>query len=77
MCLIYAEYPHPEPIENAVRLVMSRQQKVRTLTRINTWPLRLRSTLSYAYELTRSLGRILATGSYRRHLQQDLCHCIS
>ena len=26
---MYAKYPHPEPIERAVKLVMSRQQSVR------------------------------------------------
>ena len=26
MALMYAKYPHPEPIERAVRLVMSRQR---------------------------------------------------
>lgn len=29
MALIYAEYPHPEPIERAVKMVMSRQLPVR------------------------------------------------
>lgn len=29
MALMYAKYPEPEPIERAVRLVMSRQQPVR------------------------------------------------
>ena len=28
LALIYAEYPHPEPIEKGVRLVMSRQRPV-------------------------------------------------
>ena len=31
MGLMYAKYPHPEPIERAVKLVMSRQLPVRTL----------------------------------------------
>jgi len=31
MGLMYAKYPHPEPIERAVRLVMSRQLPVRSL----------------------------------------------
>ena len=29
MALMYAEYPHAEPIERAVKLVMSRQRPVR------------------------------------------------
>lgn len=29
MALMYARYPHPEPIERAVQLVMSRQRPVR------------------------------------------------
>ena len=29
MALMYAEYPHVEPIERAVKLVMSRQRPVR------------------------------------------------
>ena len=28
MALMYADYPHPEPIEKAVRLVMERQLPV-------------------------------------------------
>ena len=28
MALMYAKYPHPEPIERAVKLVMSRQRPV-------------------------------------------------
>lgn len=28
MALMYAKYPHPDPIERAVRLVMSRQLPV-------------------------------------------------
>ena len=28
MALMYARYPHPEPIERAVKLVMSRQRPV-------------------------------------------------
>ena len=31
MGLMYAKYPHPEPIERAVRLVMSRQLPVRSV----------------------------------------------
>ena len=31
MSLMYAKYPHPEPIEKGVRLVMSRQQPVSIL----------------------------------------------
>jgi lanosterol synthase len=29
MALMYAKYPHAEPIEQAVRLVMARQKRVR------------------------------------------------
>ena len=29
MVIIYAKYPHAEPIENAVKVVMSRQLPVR------------------------------------------------
>ena len=35
MGLMYAQYPHPEPIERAVKLVMSRQLPVRSL---RPWP---------------------------------------
>jgi len=31
MGLMYAKYPHPEPIERAIKLVMSRQLPVRSL----------------------------------------------
>lgn len=32
MALMYAKYPHPEPIERAVKLVMSRQRPVSIFT---------------------------------------------
>ena len=34
MGLMYAKYPHPEPIERAVKLVMSRQLPVRSYSPI-------------------------------------------
>jgi hypothetical protein len=35
MALMYAKYPHPEPIERAVKLVMSRQLPVRLLLHVS------------------------------------------
>lgn len=60
MALIYADYPYPEPIERAVRLVMSRQLPVS--------PLHSSSMRRNADVL---LGRLVATRIPRRHLQQN------
>jgi hypothetical protein len=58
MALMYAKYPHTEPIEKAVALVMSRQLPVRGF-----------STSRHIVLLTDFSGRVMGTGSYRRYLQ--------
>lgn len=59
--LMYAKYPHPEPIENAVRLVMSRQRPVSNqFFFFFSW---LQLVYTYVLKLK---GRLMASRSYRR-----------
>jgi hypothetical protein len=62
MALMYGQYPHAEPIERAVRMVMGRQLPVSPV---------LPSVLHMLTVF--SLGRFLGSRSHRRYLQQDLC----
>ena len=56
MSLMYAEYPHTEPIAKAVALVMSRQLPVREFN------------LSWCYPCNNLPGRLMGTGSHRGDL---------
>lgn len=62
MALMYARYPHPEPIERAVQLVMSRQLPVRESRPLIS---RLRTDECDS-------GRVVGAGSDRGRFQQKL-----
>jgi hypothetical protein len=64
MGLMYAKYPHPEPIERAVKLVMSRQLPVRSPTA--PWVLCFRT-----HNLVLVAGRFMGAGSDRGDVQSD------
>jgi len=66
MALMYAKYPHTEPIAKAVTLVMSRQLPVCDFDPTSCLP--CNSLFS---------GWLMGTRSHRRDLQQDLCDIIS
>ena len=70
MGLMYAKYPHPEPIERAVKLVMSRQQSVRTL-------LLLGKSRCFRAHSRFHAGRFVGAGSDRGDVQPDSRHLIS
>ena len=63
MALMYAQYPEPEPIERAVKMVMSRQLPVSDSFRFEAG-LKLNSF----FLCQNDSGRVLGAGSYRRCL---------
>ena len=66
MALMYAKYPHTEPIAKAVALVMSRQHPVRDFL-----------SSGHISLIMDFLGRLMGTGSYGRYFQQNLHHFIT
>ena len=60
MALMYAKYPHTEPIAKAVALVMSRQLPVRDFL-----------SSGHISLIMDFLGRFVGTGSYGRYFQQN------
>jgi hypothetical protein len=66
---MYAKYPHPEPIERAVKLVMSRQLPVRSPTA--PWVL-----CFGAHGFVVFAGRFVGAGSDRGDVQSDGRHLV-
>ena len=69
MALMYAKYPHPEPIERAVKLVMSRQRAVSLLAVLVTRVRRMTDWIDI-------LGWLVAAGSDRGCVQQERCNLV-
>jgi hypothetical protein len=67
MALMYAKYPYPNPIEKAVKLVMSRQRSVSMSLKIVSF---------IADRIYGSAGWFMATRSHRRGFQQDVRYCV-
>ncbi len=72
MALMYAQYPEPEPIERAMKMVMSRQQPVRVHT-ILSQGLRF----IFAFFLSLPPGWLMEAGGDRGYVQPDVRHRIS
>ena len=69
MALMYAKYPHPEPIERAVKLVMSRQRAVSDLVVLVTL---VRGVVDWV----NTLGWLVAARSDRGCVQQERRHLV-
>ena len=69
MGLMYAKYPHPEPIERAVKLVMSRQLPVRC-------PRPRASHVASKLTLPFCVGWFMGAGGDRGDVQSDGCDLV-